>query len=151
MNLYCTALLQLRRPRRPHDVSLFAPSVRGRRVVSFGPGEELQPRAPAPAFHRHSGAAGDRPGEKLVQRVLQHEGLGAYCDEQFIKARFKKFKICNILPINILVQATQKELAEAANLSNQQFNSAARQLLERERAGEIELPMTNRATYRWTR
>ena len=52
-----------------------------------------------------------------------------YCDEQFVKAQ-------------------ARELAEAANMSNQQFNSAARQLLERERAGEIELPMTNRGTYR---
>ena len=53
-----------------------------------------------------------------------------YCDEQFVKAQ-------------------AKELAEAANLSNQQFNSAAKQLLEREKAGEIELPMTNRGTYRY--
>lgn len=53
-----------------------------------------------------------------------------YCDEQFVKAQ-------------------ARELAEAANMSNQQFNSAARLLLERERAGEIELPMTNRGTYRW--
>ena len=53
-----------------------------------------------------------------------------YCDEQFVKAQ-------------------ARELAEAANMSNQQFNSAARMLLERERAGEIELPMTNRGTYRY--
>ena len=53
-----------------------------------------------------------------------------YCDEQFVKAQ-------------------ARELAEAANMSNQQFNSAARMLLERERAGEIELPMTNRSTYRY--
>ena len=46
------------------------------------------------------------------------------------------------------MKAQARELAEAANMSNQQFNSAARQLLERERAGEIELPMTNRGTYR---
>ena len=47
------------------------------------------------------------------------------------------------------MKAQAKELAEAANLSNQQFNSAAKQLLEREKAGEIELPMTNRGTYRY--
>ena len=46
------------------------------------------------------------------------------------------------------MKAQAKELAEAANMSNQQFNSAARLLLEREKAGEIELPMTNRGTYR---
>ena len=46
------------------------------------------------------------------------------------------------------MKAQAKELAEAANLSNQQVNSAARLLLEREKAGEIELPMTNRGTYR---
>ena len=33
-------------------------------------------------------------------------------------------------------------------MSNIQFNTAARLLLEREKAGEIELPMTNRGTYR---
>lgn len=51
-----------------------------------------------------------------------------YCDEQFVKAQ-------------------ARELAEAANMSNIQFNTAARLLLEREKAGEIELPMTNRTTY----
>ena len=56
--------------------------------------------------------------------------ISRYCDEQFVKAQ-------------------ARELAEAANMSNQQFNSAARMLLERERAGEIELPMTNRSTYRY--
>ena len=45
------------------------------------------------------------------------------------------------------MKAQAKELAEAANMSNIQFNTAARLLLEREKAGEIELPMTNRGTY----
>ena len=39
------------------------------------------------------------------------------------------------------------ELAEAANLSNRQFNEAARLLLEGEQTGEIQLPMANRGAY----
>ncbi|GFS83443.1 voltage-dependent calcium channel type D subunit alpha-1 [Nephila pilipes] len=52
--------------------------------------------------------------ENLVGRVLQEQGLGRYCDPEFVKA-------------------TQRELAEAINLTPEELDRAAHRLLQAER------------------
>ncbi|KAG8186903.1 hypothetical protein JTE90_022871 [Oedothorax gibbosus] len=55
--------------------------------------------------------------ENLVGRVLQEQGLGRYCDPEFVKA-------------------TQRELAEAINLTPEQLDMAAHRLLHPPGEGE---------------
>lgn len=52
--------------------------------------------------------------ENLVGRVLQEQGLGKYCDPDFVRT-------------------TQRELAEAINLTPEQLDHAAHQLMQAER------------------
>lgn len=52
--------------------------------------------------------------ESLVGRVLQQEGLGKYCDPGFLRA-------------------TQRELAEAFNMTSEELDIAAHQILEAEK------------------
>nr|XP_042903627.1 voltage-dependent calcium channel type D subunit alpha-1 isoform X3 [Parasteatoda tepidariorum] len=52
--------------------------------------------------------------ENLVGRILQEQGLGRYCDPEFVKA-------------------TQRELAEAINLTPEELDRAAHRLLQAER------------------
>ncbi|VVC34211.1 Hypothetical protein CINCED_3A011574 [Cinara cedri] len=54
--------------------------------------------------------------ESLVGRILAEQGLGKYCDENF-------------------VQNTSKELREALNMTEEEIDSAAHQLLVREQQG----------------
>ncbi|XP_016662506.1 uncharacterized protein LOC107884591 isoform X2 [Acyrthosiphon pisum] len=54
--------------------------------------------------------------ESLVGRILAEQGLGKYCDEVF-------------------VQNTSKELREALNMTREEMDSAAHQLLAREQHG----------------
>ncbi|KFM76776.1 Voltage-dependent calcium channel type D subunit alpha-1, partial [Stegodyphus mimosarum] len=51
--------------------------------------------------------------ENLVGRVLQEQGLGKYCDPEFVKA-------------------TQRELAEAINMTPEELDRAAHRLLQAE-------------------
>lgn len=54
--------------------------------------------------------------ESLVGRILAEQGLGKYCDDVF-------------------VQNTSKELREALNMTKEEMDSAAHQLLTREQHG----------------
>lgn len=52
--------------------------------------------------------------ENLVGRVLHEQGLGKYCDADFVRA-------------------TQRELAEAFNLTQEEMDRAAHEILQAER------------------
>merc|ERR1711872_329297 len=119
---------KMRRPQRPHDLPLFDPSLRMTnkpRMVSFK--ETEMPDNRTGRSQRSSGLWRDEAvaGEKLMKRALKHEGLGRYCDEQFIKA----------------------EMAEAINMTPSEFDVVASQLLQAEERGEVQLPMANRSSY----
>jgi len=122
---------QMRRPQRPHDITLHDPELKRQkeRVVSFR-AEEMRSQAAGRLSQRSSFLGRDKAkaGEKLMKRALASEGLSMYCDQQFIKA-------------------AQQEFAAAADLTNEQFNLAARDLLEAEEQGEVVLPMATRPHY----
>ena len=72
----------MRRPQRPHDVTLFDPMLRHRqhgRVVSFGPEDEMRHttgNGSKSQSQRSSFIFKDKSGEKLMKRALVSEGLG---------------------------------------------------------------------------
>lgn len=59
--------------------------------------------------------------ESLVGRVLRDQGLGKYCDPEFVRA-------------------ASREMQEAMDMTPEEFDAAAHQLLEQERMGSLRLP-----------
>lgn len=59
--------------------------------------------------------------ESLVGRVLRDQGLGKYCDPEFVRA-------------------ASREMQEAMDMTPEEFDAAAHQLLTSERDGTLRLP-----------
>merc|ERR1719273_397055 len=59
--------------------------------------------------------------ENLVGRVLRDQGLGKYCDPEFVRA-------------------ASREMQEAMDMTPEEFDAAAHQLLASERDGTLRLP-----------
>merc|ERR1719220_2900045 len=59
--------------------------------------------------------------ENLVGRVLRDQGLGKYCDPEFVRA-------------------ASREMQEAMDMTPEEFDAAAAQLLQQERQGSLRLP-----------
>lgn len=59
--------------------------------------------------------------EDLVGRVLRDQGLGKYCDPEFVRA-------------------ASREMQEAMDMTPEEFDAAAAQLLQQERQGSLRLP-----------
>lgn len=89
---------------------------------SRSPGAARQPPAPP-----RGGAKDMRlsPAMSLVGRVLQEQGLGRHIDEDFIAA-------------------AAVEMQEAMNMTADEFNAAAEQLLMAESSGEFRMPQAGR-------
>jgi len=60
--------------------------------------------------------------ENLVGRVLRDQGLGKYCDPEFVRA-------------------ASREMQEAMDMTPEEFDAAAHQLLMAEQDGSLRLPM----------
>jgi hypothetical protein len=60
--------------------------------------------------------------ESLVGRVLRDQGLGKYCDPEFVRA-------------------ASREMQEAMDMTPEEFDAAAHQLLAAERQGTLRLPV----------
>jgi len=60
--------------------------------------------------------------ENLVGRVLRDQGLGKYCDPEFVRA-------------------ASREMQEAMDMTPEEFDAAAHQLLSAEQDGTLRLPM----------
>merc|ERR1719225_1755331 len=59
--------------------------------------------------------------ENLVGRVLRDQGLGKYCDPEFVRA-------------------ASREMQEAMDMTPEEFDAAAHQLLQQEHDGSLRLP-----------
>lgn len=59
--------------------------------------------------------------ENLVGRVLRDQGLGKYCDPEFVRA-------------------ASREMQEAMDMTPEEFDEAAHRLLQAEQEGQLRLP-----------
>ena len=83
----------------------------------------LKPRSPHFAFFLKYRFASDAKTKQIIYfQVLRDQGLGKYCDPEFVRA-------------------ASREMQEAMDMTPEEFDAAAHQLLAAERQGTLRLPV----------